>query len=112
MEAVEAPPRKKRQSRRVSKSEAYGPYINEGIVKETLEPFNGEVVIATKWQHWGTGQETPNGRDGVDSRRSAPSGWEGDWQLLATHRENGRLDWIEHNRSQAAAVNGSVIGRV
>ena len=30
-------------------AEVYGPYINEELVGEALEPFNGEVAIATKF---------------------------------------------------------------
>jgi aryl-alcohol dehydrogenase-like predicted oxidoreductase len=30
-------------------AEAYGPFINEEVVGEALEPFRGEVVIATKF---------------------------------------------------------------
>jgi len=30
-------------------AEVYGPYINEGLVGEALEPFRGKVVIATKF---------------------------------------------------------------
>jgi aryl-alcohol dehydrogenase-like predicted oxidoreductase len=30
-------------------AEAYGPYINEELVGEALEPFKGEVLIATKF---------------------------------------------------------------
>ena len=30
-------------------AEAYGPYINEELVGEALEPFKGQVVIATKF---------------------------------------------------------------
>jgi aryl-alcohol dehydrogenase-like predicted oxidoreductase len=30
-------------------AEVYGPYVNEDIVGEALEPFKGEVVIATKF---------------------------------------------------------------
>ncbi len=30
-------------------AEAYGPYINEELLGEALEPFKGEVVIATKF---------------------------------------------------------------
>ena len=30
-------------------AEVYGPYINEELVGEALEPFKGEVVIATKF---------------------------------------------------------------
>ena len=30
-------------------AEIYGPFVNEEVVGEALEPFRGEVVIATKW---------------------------------------------------------------
>src|SRR6201995_5865168 len=30
-------------------AEVYGPYTNEDLVGEALEPFRGEVVIATKF---------------------------------------------------------------
>ena len=30
-------------------AEVYGPYTNEALVGEALEPFKGEVVIATKF---------------------------------------------------------------
>ncbi len=30
-------------------AEVYGPYINEELVGEALEPFKGQVVIATKF---------------------------------------------------------------
>src|SRR5512145_3235038 len=30
-------------------AEVYGPYINEELVGEALEPFRGKVVIATKF---------------------------------------------------------------
>ena len=30
-------------------AEVYGPYINEELVGKALEPFKGEVVIATKF---------------------------------------------------------------
>jgi len=34
-------------------AEVYGPFTNEELVGETLEPFKGQVVIATKfgWKH-------------------------------------------------------------
>jgi aryl-alcohol dehydrogenase-like predicted oxidoreductase len=44
-------------------AEAYGPYTNEEVVGEALKPFEGEVVIATKF---GFKNGKPN--DGVDSR--------------------------------------------
>jgi aryl-alcohol dehydrogenase-like predicted oxidoreductase len=45
-------------------AEVYGPYINETLVGEALEPFKGEVVIATKFG-WNIDE---NGKSqGVDS---------------------------------------------
>ena len=50
-------------------AEVYGPYTNEDLVGEALEPFKGEVVIATKfgWKH-GPGNEGPQTKFGLDSR--------------------------------------------
>lgn len=44
-------------------AEAYGPYVNEEVVGEALEPFRDKVVIATKFGFKG-GKPT----DGMDSR--------------------------------------------
>jgi len=48
-------------------AEVYGPFTNEELVGEALEPFKGEVVIATKfgWKHGEDGART---KYGVDSR--------------------------------------------
>jgi aryl-alcohol dehydrogenase-like predicted oxidoreductase len=49
-------------------AEVYGPFTNEELVGEALEPFKGKVIIATKfgWKH---GPEVgPHPRFGVDSR--------------------------------------------
>jgi aryl-alcohol dehydrogenase-like predicted oxidoreductase len=49
-------------------AEVYGPFTNEELVGEALEPFHGMVVIATKfgWKH---GPEVgPHPRFGMDSR--------------------------------------------
>ncbi len=48
-------------------AEVYGPFTNEELVGEALEPFKGQVVIATKfgWKHGETG---PHPRYGQDSR--------------------------------------------
>jgi aryl-alcohol dehydrogenase-like predicted oxidoreductase len=49
-------------------AEVYGPFTNEELVGEALEPFRGKVVIATKfgWKH---GPEVgPHPRFGMDSR--------------------------------------------
>ena len=43
-------------------AEAYGPFINEEVVGEALEPFRNEVVIATKF-----GFQEGNSAKGVDS---------------------------------------------
>lgn len=48
-------------------AEVYGPFTNEELVGEALEPFRGRVLIATKfgWKH---GPETgPHPRFGLDS---------------------------------------------
>ena len=48
-------------------AEVYGPFTNEELVGEALEPFKGKVVIATKFgfKHGDTG---PAPGTGVDSR--------------------------------------------
>jgi aryl-alcohol dehydrogenase-like predicted oxidoreductase len=49
-------------------AEVYGPFTNEELVGEALEPFRGKVVIATKfgWKH---GPDIgPHPRFGMDSR--------------------------------------------
>jgi len=48
-------------------AEVYGPFTNEELVGEALEPFKGQVVIATKfgWRH---GEKGPHPSVGVDSR--------------------------------------------
>jgi len=50
-------------------AEVYGPFTNEELVGEALEPFKGQVVIATKfgWKH-GPDSEGPMTRFGQDSR--------------------------------------------
>jgi aryl-alcohol dehydrogenase-like predicted oxidoreductase len=44
-------------------AEAYGPYLNEEVVGEALEPFRNHVVIATKF-----GFKNGKTSDGLDSR--------------------------------------------
>ena len=48
-------------------AEVYGPFTNEDLVGEALEPFKGEVVIATKFgfKH---GEDGPRPEYGLDSR--------------------------------------------
>lgn len=48
-------------------AEVYGPFTNEELVGEALEPFRGKVVIATKfgWKH---GDKGPHPSVGQDSR--------------------------------------------
>ncbi len=48
-------------------AEVYGPFTNEELVGEALEPFQGQVVIATKfgWKH---GEKGPHPSMGPDSR--------------------------------------------
>jgi len=48
-------------------AEVYGPFTNEELVGEALEPFKGKVLIATKfgWKH---GEKGPHPSMGPDSR--------------------------------------------
>jgi aryl-alcohol dehydrogenase-like predicted oxidoreductase len=48
-------------------AEVYGPFTNEELVGEALQPFHGKVVISTKfgWRH---GEKGPHPRYGQDSR--------------------------------------------
>jgi aryl-alcohol dehydrogenase-like predicted oxidoreductase len=48
-------------------AEVYGPYVNEELVGEALEPFKGQVVIATKFG-FDLDPETAQRRGGLDSR--------------------------------------------
>ena len=48
-------------------AEAYGPFRNEELVGEALEPFRGQVAIATKFG-WDIDPETGVHRGGVNSR--------------------------------------------
>src|SRR6186997_3444779 len=49
-------------------AEVYGPFTNEELVGEALEPFKGKVVIATKfgWKH--DPANGPHTTVGLDSR--------------------------------------------
>ncbi|GAK49570.1 aldo/keto reductase [Candidatus Moduliflexus flocculans] len=49
-------------------AEVYGPFTNEELVGEALEPFRGQVVIATKFGFKHDGDKGPHPRVGLDSR--------------------------------------------
>src|SRR5512137_2731706 len=49
-------------------AEVYGPFINEQLVGEALEPFRGQVVIATKFGFKHDGDKGPSPGVGLDSR--------------------------------------------
>jgi aryl-alcohol dehydrogenase-like predicted oxidoreductase len=51
-------------------AEVYGPFTNEELVGEALEPFKGKVVIATKfgWKHDPSSDKGPHPTFGQDSR--------------------------------------------
>jgi Predicted oxidoreductases (related to aryl-alcohol dehydrogenases) len=49
-------------------AEVYGPFTNEELVGEALEPFRGEVAIATKFGFKHEGQKGPSPGTGLDSR--------------------------------------------
>jgi len=48
-------------------AEVYGPYVNEELVGEALEPFRGQVVIATKFG-FAPGDDGETRWSGLDSR--------------------------------------------
>ncbi|MCA9891764.1 MAG: aldo/keto reductase [Anaerolineae bacterium] len=49
-------------------AEVYGPFTNEDLVGEALEPFKGQVVIATKFGFKHDGDKGPSPATGLDSR--------------------------------------------
>src|SRR5687768_12458487 len=49
-------------------AEVYGPFVNEELVGEALEPFRGEVVIATKFGFKHDSEKGPSPAVGLDSR--------------------------------------------
>jgi aryl-alcohol dehydrogenase-like predicted oxidoreductase len=49
-------------------AEVYGPFTNEELVGEALEPFKGQVVIATKFGFKHDGDKGPLPGTGLDSR--------------------------------------------
>lgn len=49
-------------------AEVYGPFTNEELVGEALEPFRGQVVIATKFGFKHNGEQGPHPSVGLDSR--------------------------------------------
>jgi aryl-alcohol dehydrogenase-like predicted oxidoreductase len=49
-------------------AEVYGPFTNEELVGEALEPFRGQVVIATKFGFKHDPQKGPHPGVGLDSR--------------------------------------------
>jgi len=49
-------------------AEVYGPFTNEELVGEALEPFHGRVVIATKFGFKHDGDNGPSPATGLDSR--------------------------------------------
>lgn len=49
-------------------AEVYGPFTNEDLVGEGLEPFKGQVVMATKFGFKHVGDKGPLPGAGLDSR--------------------------------------------
>lgn len=49
-------------------AEVYGPFTNEDLVGEALQPFRGQVVIATKFGFRHDGDKGPGPMSGLDSR--------------------------------------------
>src|SRR5271155_36459 len=54
-------------------AEVYGPFTNEELVGEALEPFRGGVVIATKFGFDVAPQFDPRGRKGRPGLNSRPA---------------------------------------
>src|SRR5579872_5550338 len=53
-------------------AEVYGPYTNEELVGEALEPFRGQVVIATKFGFDLSPNFDPRGMKGLPGLNSRP----------------------------------------
>ena len=53
-------------------AEIYGPFINEELVGQALEPFRGQVVIATKFGFDINPQNDPRGMGGLPALDSRP----------------------------------------
>src|SRR5687767_11781870 len=49
-------------------AEVYGPFTNEELVGEALEPYRGQVVIATKFGFKHDSEKGPSPAVGLDSR--------------------------------------------
>jgi aryl-alcohol dehydrogenase-like predicted oxidoreductase len=49
-------------------AEAYGPFTNESLVGEALEPFKGQIIIATKFGHDVSGAGFSDGQDSRPER--------------------------------------------
>jgi aryl-alcohol dehydrogenase-like predicted oxidoreductase len=49
-------------------AEVYGPFTNEELVGEALEPYRGQVVVATKFGFKHDHQKGPSTKEGLDSR--------------------------------------------
>ncbi|MBI2811447.1 MAG: aldo/keto reductase [Candidatus Melainabacteria bacterium] len=60
-------------------AEVYGPYINEELVGEALEPYKGKVVIATKFAF------EPDPKGGTDGPNGGPK-----WNVLNSKPEHIR----------------------
>jgi aryl-alcohol dehydrogenase-like predicted oxidoreductase len=71
-------------------AEVYGPFTNEELVGEALEPFKGQVVIATKFgfKH---GENGPHPSVGLDSRPEQVNDHHQRWWLEVVHLEGAML---------------------
>src|SRR4051812_16142485 len=74
-------------------AQVYGPYVNEELVGEALEPVRDQVVIATKF---GFDTEGAGRASGLDSRpETIKSGVEGSLKRLRTDH----IDLLSQHRS-------------
>lgn len=85
-------------------AEAYGPYLNEEVVGEALEPFRNEVVIATKF-----GFKNGKTTDGLDSR---PENIRAHTDAALKRLRTDRIDLLYQHRVDPAVAMEDVAGTV
>ncbi len=85
-------------------AEAYGPYVNEELVGEAVEPFREQVVIATKF-----GFKNGKPGDGLDSR---PENIRAHTEAALKRLRTDRIDLLYQHRVDPAVPIEEVAGTV
>lgn len=85
-------------------AEAYGPYVNEELVGEAVEPFRDQVVIATKF-----GFKNGKPGDGLDSR---PENIRAHTEAALKRLRTDRIDLLYQHRVDPAVPIEEVAGTV